>query len=132
MCAAAVVRMETMISSESSDCDNELSDNEPESLDDRPTGSHTTPGTGSRGANPRQLFDSHRSRAFSDISNTLYAKNKHDDTHVLILEEVKKTNTSLLQFSKRLDAVEGRLKTVEEQQKQQLSYKRSEQYRQFY
>ena len=54
------------------------------------------------GLNRRQLFKS------TPLS---------DKTNELILEEVRKTNSSIAEFSTRIDAMESRLKTVEQQQK---------------
>lgn len=39
-----------------------------------------------------------------------------DKINELILEEVRKTNSSIAEFSTRIDAMESRLKTVEQQQ----------------
>ena len=56
-----------------------------------------------------------------EVSRRQLFRNKNplsDKTNVdLILQEVRKTNTSLADFSSRMDAVESRLKSVEQQQK---------------
>ena len=63
-----------------------------------------TPST-SVGVGRRKLFES----ALSDKTNV--------SAQDLILKEVRKTNSSLAEFSTRMDAMENRLKSVEEQQK---------------
>ena len=44
-----------------------------------------------------------------------------EDTQMLILQQVKKANSSLCEFSFRLDAMENRLNSVEEHQLKQVS-----------
>lgn len=63
--------------------------------------SRDTPSNSGGNNRRRQLFDNPLS----------------DKTNVLILEEMKKTNSSLSHISSRIDQMESRLKTVEQQQK---------------
>ncbi len=70
-------------------------------------------------ANPRQLFYSREiPNVLVDVANSNAKRMKLQND---ILQEVKKTNSSLSEFSSRLDAVESRLKNVEEQQLASLS-----------
>ena len=64
-----------------------------------------TPSTSADGGR-RQLFKP----ALVDKTNV--------DPEELILKEVRRTNSSLAEFSTQMDAMENRLKTVEEQQKE--------------
>lgn len=73
-----------------------------------------TPTTGSGGQeNRRQLFNTNR--VLGTLSNSNNSRTG-DDTQQLILEEVRKTNESLAHFSSRLDAIENRVKNIEQYQ----------------
>ena len=82
--------------------DSEVSSPESEAGSDGKT--RQTPST-SAGVGRRKLFES----ALSDKTNV--------SAQDLILKEVRKTNSTLAGFSTRMDAMENRLKSVEEQQK---------------